>query len=163
MKELTDEEFERIRKDYKDDNIKIGVQLNLARKFLIETQDTATIIWGCSFTLAMIAIFFVSIYSLGFPGVLFAILFCVLFTIYLGICTINTSIRDIIFFVCILCAISSISLEWKYCILSLFTFGNGISAYLFYKYVGWKTVHDIAFKDKSALLYLLQQAILIIS
>ena len=161
MEQLSDIDFENIKKDYENNTISIGVELSLARKFLVECQDIITVLWSCSFTIAFIASFIVYFYAFGVFGILGAIIFCIFFSSYIGLCSIANKSKTVLFYIFLACFLVSFSHEIKYCIFMAFTFGSFVSVYLFYKYISWKIISQIALKEKSSFIYLLENGILI--
>ena len=64
---MEDLEFEYVKSQYEQKNLRIGVELAKGRVFLLDVvKDTTCLIWGASFTIIMIISFFISIYCLGF-------------------------------------------------------------------------------------------------
>ena len=110
MEELSDIDFEKIKTDYNNRNLKIGVELSLARKLLIECKDIITTLWSCSFIIIIIASFFVYFYVFGLLGFFGAILFSTMFSIYLGICSMPNKIKTVLFYVFIVCFLTSLLL-----------------------------------------------------
>lgn len=159
MNELTDEEFEKL-KQYRDK--KILIELSLARKFLTNINDIFAIVWQFSFTLFFILIIPISIYSLNIFGVVYSIAFWILLSSYIGICSIKHSFSKILFYISILGILISLILKWKIFILLFFTFSSFISVYLFYKYVEYKIINEIAFSSKKNFMILINNGILIV-
>ena len=56
---ITDEEFKKIKQEYKSSNIEIGVDLSLTRKNMNAAGNTISLIWSSSFTLMIILSFFI--------------------------------------------------------------------------------------------------------
>ena len=60
---MEDLEFEYVKSQYEQKNLRIGVELAKGRVFLLDVvKDTTCLIWGASFTIIMIISFFISIY-----------------------------------------------------------------------------------------------------
>ncbi len=160
---LTNEEFENIKSEYQKNNIKIGVELSEGRKFLIDiVKDTICLVWGASFTLIMLISFFIAIYALGFiGGILYAIVFCILYSVYMGICSLNAQIKQIIYYIAIGFILISLTFEWKLTVLTLFTCLSIMWSYLFYTYVLKKVVYE-ALKDKKFFEFLMENNIIVL-
>ena len=163
MSIVTDDEFENIKSQYNKNNFKIGVELSEGRKFLIDiVKDAVCLVWGASFTLIMILSFFVAIYALGFiGGILYAIAFCLLYSVYMGICSLNAQIKQIIYYIAIGFMFVSLTFEWKLTVLSFFTCLSIMWSYLFYNYILQKVVHE-ALRDKRIFEFLLENNIIIL-
>lgn len=56
---ITDEEFKKIKQEYKASKIEIGVDLSLTRKNMNAAGNTISLIWGGSFTLMIVISFFI--------------------------------------------------------------------------------------------------------
>ena len=70
---MEDLEFEYVKSQYEQKNLRIGVELAKGRVFLLDVvKDTTCLIWGASFTIIMIISFFISIYCLGFLAIVFS-------------------------------------------------------------------------------------------
>ncbi len=157
---ITDEEFENIKQD---NNLKIGVELAKGRVFLIDAvKDTTCLVWGASFSIIMIISFFISIYCLGFlGGIIYAILFCLLYSGYIGVCSVNSNSKKIIYYISIAFLIISFAFELKITILSVFTCLSVISAYMFYNYILHRTIEE-ALKNKKVFEFLLESNTIIL-
>lgn len=160
---MEDLDFEYVKSQYEQKNLKIGVELSRAREFLTNIiQDKTCIIWGASFSLIMIISFFVSIYCLGFVGgLIYAIVFCILYSCYMGICSINSEFKKIVYYISIGFLIISFAFELKITILSVFTCLCIISIYLFYNYVLQKSVEE-ALKNKDVFEFLIENRVITI-
>ena len=154
---MEDLEFEYVKSQYEQKNLRIGVELAKGRVFLLDVvKDTTCLIWGASFTIIMIISFFISIYCLGFlGGIIYAIIFCLLYSCYIGICSINTNSKKFIYYFSIIFLIISFAFELKITILSIFTCLSIMSAYLFYIYIQERIVQE-ALKNKEVFSFLLE-------
>lgn len=161
MYELSDEQFEKIKKEYKENKIEISVQLNLARKFLTEAGDIITILWGCSFTLILVGSLFFSISILGIWGILYAILFDIFFMSYMGLCSLNGTIKEVVFWGSIFTMLILYFFKFSINPLLIASCISFVSVYLFYFYVGYKTVHKIGLADKENFIFLIENNIII--
>lgn len=163
MEKMLDSDFEYLKSQYKQKNLKIGVELSEGRKFLTNiVQDKTCIIWGATFSLIMILSFFVSIYCLGFlGGIIYALVFNLLYSCYLGICSINNKFKKFIYYLSIAILIISFAFELKITILTVFTCLSIMSAYLFYNYILGRIVEE-AFKNKEFFTTLLEDRMIIL-
>lgn len=101
MEKLTEEEFENIKKAYKNDEINIGVELSIARKILVENDET-TAIWCLINSLLVILILLISFYSIGiFEGIGYTIIFYIFWNSYLGMCSVPGKAKKYIYYFCI--------------------------------------------------------------
>lgn len=160
---MEDLDFEYVKSQYEQKNLKIGVELAKGRVFLLDVvKDTTCLIWGASFTIIMIISFFISIYCLGFlGGIIYAIIFCLLYSCYIGICSINTNSKKFIYYFSIIFLIISFAFELKITILSIFTCLSIMSAYLFYNYILQRIVQE-ALKNKKVFSFLLESNTIIL-
>ena len=160
---MEDLEFEYVKSQYEQKNLRIGVELAKGRVFLLDVvKDTTCLIWGASFTIIMIISFFISIYCLGFlGGIIYAIIFCLLYSCYICICSINTNSKKFIYYFSIIFLIISFAFELKITILSIFTCLSIMSAYLFYNYILQRIVQE-ALKNKEVFSFLLESNTIIL-
>lgn len=135
MENLTNEEYQEIVEDYNSGKLKIFIELSLARKLLNSMDSTTTIIWNSSFTIATILSFFVGIYSIGLIGIAYGILFSIIFSSYIGLCSIEYKYKKTIYIISLIGLGISFLFPWKIMLLLIFTFGNFASVYLFYSYI----------------------------
>lgn len=158
---FTNEEYEKIKQKYDLKELKIGVDLSLARKSMNGAGNKTSIIWNSSFFIMMIISFLIGIYSLGIWGILYGIIFSILLYSYIGICSINYKNKNISFIINIVGLVISFFFTWKISLLLVFTFFNFISVYLFYSYIGQEMIR-LALNNKSVFITAMEEGIIII-
>ena len=109
------ENFDELVNNLKRDNVPYFVDLRSARDFLNNIQyDKSTIIWSISFTIVIICLIIISIYSLGILwGIVYGLFITIIQFCYLAFCSMNVKIKKPIFYISILILFISFFLEWK--------------------------------------------------
>lgn len=132
---LTKEAFEKIKKDYKAGILQIGVDLAIVKKDMNMAGNKTSIFWSASFTIMMVISFIVGIYCIGGWGILYGIIFCILLSYYIGVCSLNFKNKDLLVIIFIVGIIVAFFLPLKIFILLVFSFFNFISVYMYYIYI----------------------------
>ena len=132
---LTKEEFEKIKEDYNNGKLQIGIDLATVRKDMNMAGNKTSIFWSASFTIMMLLSFVIGIFCIGGWGILYGIVFSVLLSSYIGMCSMNFKNKDLFVIIFIVGIIVALFLPLKISILLVFTFFNFISVYMYYIYI----------------------------
>lgn len=161
MNYYTYDEWNQIIKQYKEDKINIGVELSVARQFLMN-NSTKYSIWALIILFLLPFITCISAITIyHFWGILFIIGFVITYSGVCGMASTNFSMTSTI----ILCfgiftMFIYIALSFIFAlpfILSLITF---LMIYIFYFSIGKSIINDYAFHDYAMFCYLLQNRII---
>ena len=153
--------FDELVKYLKENNVMYFVNLRSAREFLSNMQnDSTTIIWSISFTIVIICLMIISIYSLNILwGIIYGLFITILQFCYISFCSMNGKIKKPIFYISILILFISFFLEWKLFLLLATSALGLISIYLFYAYIKRK-IMIVALEDEETFYYLLDNNII---
>lgn len=155
------ENFDELVNDIKTNNVMYFVNLRLAREFLNNIQnDKTTIIWSISFTIVIICLIIISIYSLGILwGIIYGLFITLLQFCYLAFCSMNLKINKPIFYISISVLCISFFLEWKLFLLLAVSSLSLISIYLFYEYIKRK-IMNVALENEEIFNFLIKNNII---
>lgn len=158
---ITEEDFEKIKRDYSAGNIQIGINLSEARKLLISAGNKTSAVWFSSFTIMILLSFIIGLLCLGGWGILYGIIFSICTTVYIGNCSIGGKTKQILFAICIVGLISAFFFEFRITIILIFLFFNLLSVCLYYDYIREEILNKI-FLKKEILTALLEEQIITI-
>ena len=146
--------------DYRSKKLKIKVDLFLAKKILNSLDGNLTSILGCSFSLLPIIGATISVLFFGGAfGFLYVIAFTIILFLYLKICESTDTLKKILLFVFIICIPISIILDYKLAILIDFSCISLIYAYMYYYYIEWFIINEMAFFDERVLFIFFERGI----